>query len=183
MKVILKEEKDTRVNNIKAGELKKKFRNYDQPRFPIYHNTQYSYSHKYIPKKHKLKDRREFINLMRFITDQVVHGILEEKDGVHLDGIGYFFVFTVPKPRTRMKDYRYAHVMYRDNFPCFMATGKNNPFSDFQFPYVTQLKTELRRRLRRGQLYTSNLSLMLDASQYVEIQRLEKRYEHKKQKN
>lgn len=181
MKVIPRKYNITRsriLRGSKKGE--NRFTNRDQEYFPLYHNTQYSYCHKYIPKKHKLKDRRQFINLMRFITDQLVHGILEEKDGVHLEGIGYFFVFMVPEVRPNQRSWRFSHVMHRDNYACFMATGKNNPFADFQMAYDNDVKAEVRRRLANGQVHTHKLSLLLHGSQYSEIQEIEKKYQHKR---
>lgn len=157
-----------------------RFKNTEIENFPLYHNKHYKYCHKYVSKKHKLKDRRQFIELTRFIMQQIITGIIEEKDGVYLEGIGYFYNFLIPKPRKYRKGNLYNHVMNREYYTCFVATGKNNPLSDFHIPFISPITSEVKRRLRQGQLYTSNLSLLLDPDQYTEIQNLEFKHKHKR---
>lgn len=138
---------------------KKILHNPDFEHFHIFHATHYVYCRKYIPKEHKV-DRQLFINITRHIMSQVREGLLEERDGVLLDDLGYFFIFMTPKPR---KHYNggFNTSLGRSYYPMFQALGTTNPLVDFHMPYSNkELRDEIKKRVAQGQLYTHNLSLV-----------------------
>lgn len=128
---------------------------------PLFHSTHYTHCLKYLPKEHKI-DRQKFINLTRFIMSQVERGLIEEQDGVVLDGFGYFFNFITPKTRHYYytKKNRQKNIRGRGINAVFKTIDKNNPLTDYFIPYKTPIQIKIKDRSDSGQLYTFHLSLL-----------------------
>lgn len=93
------------------------------------------YNQQGIPSKHKIKDRRLFLDVVKAVGDHIAQNIVERKGGVLIKGLGYFFVWKVPRKMTfdikmcggsKEEHYNYhtGHHMYS---PIFMPhLGRNN---------------------------------------------------------
>jgi len=62
----------------------------------------YSYKHynnyfKKAPKKHRMKNREEWFEFCQEFLKTVAENIVDREAGVMLEGLGYFFVWRVPK--------------------------------------------------------------------------------------
>lgn len=135
----------------------------------LHHNIQYSYSRKYIPKKHNL-GREVFKQINKHIANQVADGMLESKEGVFLEGIGYFYVFLSPvKRNSYIRKINRVYILNREAYPMFTATGRGNLLTSYQLSYEGDLKLEVKRRIKRRQYYKFRLSLLLHPRQYERI--------------
>lgn len=60
-------------------------------------NTEYRKYKERIPKKHKVSKRSDLLTLIKCICKHTANQVSESRGGVHLDGIGYFFVMKIPR--------------------------------------------------------------------------------------
>lgn len=90
---------------------------------------------------------------------KVFNHVLDEPDGVHIKGLGYFFMFMSPiTKKVTFRDRRYTNEVGREYFPIFQATGTKNPLSHYYIPYSSRLRKSSYERVSSGQLYKFNLS-------------------------
>lgn len=125
----------------------------------LLHSTHYSYCYKHIPKKNRI-NRETFLKINKRIFEKAYEYLYTERDGVLLDGMGYFFNFMTPDP-VGNKFHTSVEIMGRKYYSMFRTIGQANPFYDYSMSYNIKTQENLIKRVRKKQLYTFCLSLLL----------------------
>jgi len=117
-----------------------------------------------LDKKVKIKGRQEMADLFNCFFETIAEQLIELEGGVNIEGLGYFFIWRIPKKMSYYIPSAEAHDIdlfnhHTDNYiyaPQFIPTKKNRVWSmdrNFSFP----LKQELCKALKEGRKYKMNL--------------------------
>lgn len=105
-------------------------------------NTEYIRYRDKIPEKYRAKDREELRKILKTICKHIATNIIERKGGVLIKGLGYFFVWKIPRKMTYSRfvanegveehyNYHTNHHMYS---PIFL--GANTKADTFKGWYM-----------------------------------------------
>lgn len=136
--------------------------------FSVY--TEYR-SYENIPKSRKIVGREKLREVLDCICKHVGKGIVESPGGVVLDGVGYFFIWKVPRKTTfftvrggegSTENYNYhtGHHMY---LPTFIPTKPKVSVLQawaMDKTFHSNIKSELNENLKNGKDYRMYVSSM-----------------------
>ena len=75
-----------------------------KPYLLLHHSIYTEYlNYKKMPVSHRIKGREEVRNIVKTICKHIGNEIVDRKAGVHINGLGYFFIWKIPKKMTYNK--------------------------------------------------------------------------------
>lgn len=116
---------------------------------------QYTYSRIYL--KDAPRNRDNFKKVIKSILGQIPNGVVTEKDGVYLEGLGYFFVFMTPKPYSfKFNRGKRINTLGRKNLFMFTPASPSHFLADYTTEYNSLINREIKKRTNNGQRYLFN---------------------------
>lgn len=133
------------------------------------------YVKKYVEKNKKTKtysfDRDEMRHVLKDIFEAIADEIVEGDNGVYMEGMGYFYIFTSitpyfksPKSAPKRVMYEFADTNGRRFYLSFNPIGAKSPFRGFSLDFNESdtIKKRIREKARNGKRWKYYLSILLN---------------------
>lgn len=133
----------------------KRFNNYDIDK----DYTKYKVRH--IPKSQRLQNRQEVMDFSTEFFKTISENITKQKAGVLVKGLGYFFIWQVPR-KLKYRDYSKENSQYEYNFhtnhKMYMPVFEPDVSSGLKFwsmdkAFHSSVKKDLCKRLKAGEKF------------------------------